>query len=110
MPDLQITVAQLRGIEGRCAYHSADLELVPHADEGLDDPAEAWDCPGMQDDPDVIAWSKVSHQPWYAEGTPEEAARVRRIEEWGEAGRLLRKRCEDSWTFTIPLPETGTVQ
>lgn len=103
---IEIPAAAVRQMTGRCSYHQCGLELVPHADFGLDTPLDAWQCPGYGTDPDIADLTRRRKELDKADPGPWE----RRTEETrAEIGRLntqqmaVSERCRDSWTVTAPF-------
>lgn len=86
---IEITAAQARQMTGRCGYHGSDLQLVPYADDGLDDILDGWYCPSLQHDPESKRISESGET----------------LEEKRAFWRVLWERCEGSWVLTVPDPE-----
>lgn len=102
---IEIPGSAMRQMTGRCSYHQCALDLVPYADDGLDTPLDAWQCPGLPADPDIAAVMRRLGELAEADPGPWE----RRAEETrAEVGRLnaahaaVAARCRDSWTVSYP--------
>jgi Family of unknown function (DUF6221) len=101
----EVPAALARQITGRCGQHDCALDLVPYADEGLGDLMEAWCCPGIHKDPDVLALQEKEaalsrRHPLAMDQWPQSAVDERK-RHWAR-GRELRERCENSWVLIIP--------
>ena len=105
MDSTEITAARMRQAAGRCGLHGCGLRLVPYADDGLDTPLDAWECPGARDDPRNLAALRErrdldSRYPVQWDLKPGEV-RTRLGELNAVHGRVAQE-CEESWLFTVP--------
>lgn len=109
---IQVPFTEARLITGRCTLHGCDLKLVEYADEGLDTILDAWHCPGLYTDPDLLALQ--------AEGRELSRRHPLGMDQWPQAavdqrkrywlrGTELRVRCERSWVLIIPVTEGGAI-
>ena len=101
----EIPAALARMMKGRCTHHGTDLRLVDYADQGLDDVLDAWQCPAIGTDPEIVAvrtreieLSKSHPVPW--DSLPADVRAER--EELHRKGREVNEKCRDSWVLLVP--------
>jgi len=103
---IQVPFTEAKLITGRCTLHDCDLKLVSYADDGLDTIMDAWHCPGLYKDPDLLALNAEERalskkHPLAMDFWPQDAVDERQ-RHWAR-GKELRDRCVNSWVLVIPV-------